>query len=226
MSSVGVSLFGMFGSGVLAPYGSLALTASSPAQSFTEVLTLAEVRSYLKLPTMREPSDQAEDDLLSAFIVAAREEAEIHQNRDLVVKQYDLTRDYWPPYHVELRAPLVSVDLVKYRDSDGNYTTMAEGTDYIVDAAKQPGVITPPYGQTWPAYTPWPSGSLLVRFTSGMTATDPFWSDAGARVKVGMKLLISAWFNGRMPFVQGRGLQELDYAVTHCLSTGAVPRVR
>jgi len=225
MSSLGVSLFGMFGSGVLARYGTLTLTASSPVQSFTEVLTLAEVRAYLKLPD-REPPDQAEDDLLTAFITAAREEAEILQNRDLVVKQYDLSRDYWPPYHVELRAPLISVDLVKYRDSDGNYTTMTENTDYVVDTSKQPGVITPPYGQTWPAYTPAPSSSLLVRFTSGMAATDAFWSDAGARVKVGMKLLISAWYNGRLPFVQGRGFQELDYAVTSCLSTGAVPRVR
>jgi len=225
MFSRGVSLFGMFGSGVLAPYGSLTLTASSPVQSFTEVLTTAEVRAYLKLPD-REPPDQAEDDLLSAFIVAAREEAEILQNRDLVVKQYDLARDYWPPYHLELRAPLVSVDLVKYRDNNGDFTTMVQDTDFIMDASKQPGVITPPYGTTWPAYTPWPSSSLWVRFTSGMAADDAFWSDAGARVKVGMKLLISAWYNGRMPFVQGRGFQELDYAVTSCLSAGAVPRAR
>lgn len=209
----------------LAGYGTLALTAASPVQSFTEVLTRADVRAYLKLPD-REPPDQAEDDQLDQFIVAAREQAEILQNRDLVQKQYDLSRDYWPGYAIKLRSHLVTVDLVKYRDNNGNYTTLVENTDYIVDTSKEPGQIVPPYGTIWPAFTPWPSSAVLVRFTAGLSSTSAWWDGEGARVKVGMKLLISHWYNGRIPFVEGRGtVQEFPFAVTQCLTQGAVPRV-
>lgn len=216
--------YGPFGS--LATYGSLSLTESSPAQLFTEPIEIEEIQSYLKIP-YRDPADTAEDDTLRAFITAAREQAEILQGRDLVRKQWDLSHDYWPGFRIELRAPLVSVDLVKYRDSNGAYTTLAENADYVVDTAKQPGVIVPPYNETWPTFTPWPSSALLVRFTSGPSVTSVFWGDAGARVKIGMKLLISHWYNNRLPFEKGPGVvSEYPYAVASCLSFGALSRVR
>jgi uncharacterized phiE125 gp8 family phage protein len=207
-------------------YGSLGLTEASPAQSFAEPIDIDEIQSYLKIPT-RNPPDQAEDDTLGAFIIGAREQAEILQGRDLVRKQYDLVFDYWPCERIELRDLLVSVDLARYRDSDGNYTTLNENTDYVVDTAKHPGMIVPPYGQTWPTFTPWPSSALLVRFTSGPAASSAFWSDAGARIRIGMKLLISAWYNNRLPFEKGANVvAEYPYAVTSCLSYGALPRIR
>lgn len=102
-------------------YGSLNLTSSSPQQSFTEPLTLAEVKAYLLIPD-RSPADDAEDDLLEGMITAAREEAETQQGRDLVEKQWDLSLDYFP-CEIRLRAPLQSVDLVKYKNSDGVETS-------------------------------------------------------------------------------------------------------
>ena len=36
--------------GALSGFGSLSLTEASPPQSFSEILTLAEVKSYLLLP--------------------------------------------------------------------------------------------------------------------------------------------------------------------------------
>jgi len=222
--------YGTYGSlgiyGALVTYGSISLTETSPSQSFNESLTLDEVKDYLKIP-VRSPADQAEDDTLTALIIAAREQAEILQNCDLVRKQWDVAYDYWPAYRVELRNPLVSVDLVKYRDSDGNYTTMAQDDDYVVDAAKRPGAILPPYNKSWPTFTAWPSSAILVRFTSGYAPTSAFWSDAGARIKLGMKLLISSWYNNRLPFEKGLdATAEYPFAVSSCLSYGAVPRVR
>lgn len=206
--------------------GSLNLTASSPVQSFTEPLTLFEVKSYLNVPD-RAVADVYENNEIEHLIQAAREQAEILQGRDLVEKQWDLSLDCFPADVIELREPLVSVDLVRYRDSDGNYTALAEGTDYIVDTAKHPGVVMPAYGETWPSFTPWPSSAVLVRFTSGLASTDAFWNDAGARVKNGMKLLISAWWNNRLPFEMGSAAaQEYPFAVTACLSYGAVARAR
>jgi uncharacterized phiE125 gp8 family phage protein len=212
--------------GVLAPYGTLNLTEASPPQSFVEPCTLDEMKSYLKVP-QRSPTDTEEDDFITSMIVAAREQAELLQGRDIVKKQWDLAFDYWTAYRIETRAPLVSVDLVQYVDSDGKTTTMQPDVDYLVDKAKQPGLVYPPYNGTWPTYTPQPSSSILIRFTSGFDPNHPWWQGAGQRIKLGMKLLISSWYNNRMPFEKGvDATSEYPYAVTSCLTYGSLVRAR
>jgi uncharacterized phiE125 gp8 family phage protein len=226
----GVGPYGTYGNlglyGALVVYGSLNLTVTSPSQTFVEPLTNAEMYSYLKIPA-RSPIDPQEDDFITAMIAAAREQAEVLQGRDLVRKQWDLNHDYWPSYRIETRAPLISVDLVQYTDSNGDITVMTEGDgtvgNYVVDKNKQPGVIMPPYNATWPTFTPWPSSSLLFRFSSGYSNTDPWWLGEGQRVKIGMKLLISAWYNNRLPFEKGVSCaNEYPFAVTSCLAYGSL----
>lgn len=205
--------------------GSLNLVVASPAQSFTEPLTVAEVEQFLRLPSLS-PVDDDRDTLLESLIIAAREVAEIEQRRDLVEKQWDLSLDCWR-YPIPLREPLVSVDLVQYTDSAGTVTTLSENTDYIVDTAKHPGVICPPYGAIWPSFTPWPSSPILIQFTSGLSATDIFWSDAGQRVLLGMKMLIAHWYNnGDIMAAPGAMGTEIPWAAKVLLGTGAVPAGR
>lgn len=209
----------MFPYGGLVSYGSLELTEASPAQEFTEPLAQSEIESYLHLP-----ASHPEGETLADLIIAARSVAEFFQNRDLVRKQWDLSLDYWPRGEVQLRPHLVSVDLVRTRDNTGAYTTLEEDTHYVVDASKKPGVLVQPWGTPWPTYTPWPSSSLLVRFTCGLTSNSTFWKGPGARVKTGMRLLVGEWFSNRIPF--GEKVEELPYKIKHCLSYGAIPRVK
>lgn len=204
-------------------YGTLTLVEHSPEASLIEPLTLTEIKSYLKLPEMS-PAETDEDDLLETYIIAARETAEILQNRDLILKRYQLAFDEFPE-QIELRAPLRSVERVRYRDSDGDYTVLVEGTDYIVDSAKQPGLILPVYGESWPSFDAWPSSAVEILFTSGYDADHIFWGSSGQRVLQGMKLLISHWYNGRLPFENRPGTpEELPFAVTSLLSFGAILR--
>jgi uncharacterized phiE125 gp8 family phage protein len=164
---------------------------------------------------------------LTSLIVAAREQAEILQGRDLIRKQFDLCLDYWFNYRIELRDPLASVDLFQYKDSSGAVTVMTENTDFIVDTSRHPGFVSPPYNKTWPTFATWPSSAILIRFTSGYASGSPFWSDAGARVKNGMKLLINNWYHNRLPFEKGMdATAEYPYAVTACLSYGSLVRAR
>jgi len=207
------------------PYGSLNLTDSSPVQSFVEPISLEQARSYLNVPD-RDPEDIEEDSLIQAYISAAREIAEVEQGRDLVRKQFDLSLDSFFSYRIELRDPLVSVDLVRRRDSSGTYMTMGDGTDYIVNTTDHPGFITPPYNVSWPTFTPWPTGAVLVRFTSGFSADNAFWNDAGKRIKAGMFMLISGWFNNRLPYAIARSIQEYPYGVTALLQYGGLRRGR
>jgi len=204
-------------------YGTLRLTATSPAQTFIEPMLLAEVKNYLRL----DAGFTLDDALLEGLISAAREQAEILQNRDLVSKQWDLSYDYWPAYRLRLRAPCASVDLVQYTDLAGHETAMQVTTDYVIDLKKEPAVVTPPWNRSWPAFTPFPSSAIMVRFTSGYAPDDPFWLGSGARVKIGMLLLISSWYENRLPFTPGaRNDAEMPFAVTSCLSYGALERSR
>jgi len=211
--------------GGMVRYGSESLTEASPQQSFTEPLTVDEITSYLKLPVL-DPPDEKRDLLVASLIQAAREQAEILQGRDLVPKQFDRVHDYFDIYNITLRAPLISVDLVQYRDSDGVYHTLTEGVDYIVDKSKQPGQIQPVFQKTWPSFTAWPSSAVLIRYTSGYSAGSVFWADSGQRIKNGMRLLISWWYNNRLPFENATKLSEYPFQVTQCLSYGSLINVR
>jgi len=203
----------------------LNLTVSSPPQSFTEPLTVAEVEHYLSLPSLS-PDDENRTALLESLISAAREVAELHQGRDLVQKQFDLTMESFPAT-ISLRPHLVTVDLVQYTDSDGTVTALTENTDYIVDTAKQPGVIMPVYGESWPTFTPWPSSPILVRFTAGLAATDAFWADAGKRIVVGMKMLIKHWYESPEAISKpGSTGAEIPFGISVLLGSGAIPRAR
>lgn len=203
---------------------SLNLTVTSPVQTFAEPMTLAEAQAFLSVPVLS-PVDSESDSLIEALISAARVQAEMLQGRDLVPKQWDLTLDEFCGECIALRPHLASVDLVRYRNSSGDYTTLTENTDFVVDTSKQPGIITPPYGSVWPVFTPWPSSAVLIRFTCGLQSTDAWWAEHGPTVKMGMRYLISHWYTGRLPFELGASAaQEYPYTVTHMLSSGAVVR--
>jgi uncharacterized phiE125 gp8 family phage protein len=206
-------------------YGTLTLLDSSPSGGFVEPLTVAEVRAFLSLPD-RSPEDAEETATLEGFIIGAREQAEICQGRDLVRKHWQLSHDAFWRNEIALRAPLVSVESITYRDSTGASTALVAGTDYIVDTAKEPGIVLPPYGESWPSFTPYPTSAVTVQFTSGYANDAKFWSDAGQRVLIGMKLLISAWYNNRLPFETGVGpVQEYPFTVSHNLSAGGLVKV-
>lgn len=203
-------------------YGTYNLTVTSPVQTITEIFTLAEIREALRLPSISYTA--AADAELNGMISAAREVAEYYQHKDLVRKQWDLSLDAFPASEIQLRAALASVDLVKYRNSSGAWTSLVENTNYIYDTSKQPGVLMPAYGESWPSFTAWPSGAVLIRFTSGLATTDGFWTEDGWHVKVGMKHLISAWWNNELPFEMGaNAVQEYPFTVTALLSMGARP---
>ena len=207
-----------------APYGTLTLTNSSPAQMFVEPLTQDEVRQYLVIDDA--VPEQADNDQIAAFITAARAQAEILQGRDLVLKSWDLNFDYWTNWRITLRAPLLSVDLLQYTDS-ANVVHVMDPSNYFVDNNKRPGLIMPAYNQQWPNFTPCPSSAILIRFTSGVAKTDPYWQGMGSLVKNGMKMLISHWYTKRLPFEAGiSATNEYPYAVTAGLSAGCLVSVR
>jgi uncharacterized phiE125 gp8 family phage protein len=198
-------------------YGLLRLTETSPAQTFTEPLTVAEVQTYLNLPTYS-PADTSLDTQLESFIRAARETAELYQGRDLVAKQWDLLLDEFPADEIVLRQDVSTVDLMQYTEDDSTTTTMTVTTDYIVDL--QRGLILPPVGGSFPSAALWPSSAVLARFTVSPRAMDE-------HIKIGMLMLVAAWHEGRLPFEPGASMiREFPFAVTANLSYGKVYTIK
>lgn len=194
-------------------YGTLQLTVASPQPAFDEPFSIEEAKGFIRSQT----ATNREDSLIADYIAGARATAELEQGRDLVRKQWDLHLDGFCG-EIALRRPLHSVSLVRYTDSNVEDHDLIVSTDYIVDTAR--GLIRPPYSGSWPSFTPFASSAVLVRFISGLDHNHPFWSHDGARVKQGMRWLITEWYWNRLPFVVG-SIAELPYGVVMMLRAGA-----
>lgn len=199
----------------------------------TEPITLAEAKAYLKV-------DITDDDAtISGLITAARLEAENEYGRELPRKQFKLSMDAFPrgycveqanrgdrnyyfgvgPSFIELLAPLYVVDSFTYKKSDGTVITLVENTDYIVDTDKQPGIVCPAYGMSWPDETLWPSSAVQITFQAGFApGTCP------RTTLLGMELLTSQWYTNRVPFEAIRFVSELPYSVTSLFRNGKLWR--
>lgn len=191
----------------------LRLTDTSPAQTFTEPVTLAEAKEFLRVPE-QSPTDSSEDAEIEGLIAAAREIAEGYQHVDLVAKQWDLTLGRFHLVEIPLRHELSTVDLVRYKDSDGTSTDLVENTGYIVDTVE--ALIRPPYGESWPSFTPWPTSAVTIRFS-----TSP--ARVHENVKVGIKLLVSDWYYNRLP--RGLSGDDIPPQIQTLVSYGSIPRI-
>lgn len=195
-------------------YGTLTQVEYSPSLGvIEEPLSLVTVKEFLGLPEMSEP-DFAKDAELELLIAAAREIAEEEWGADIKLKQWVWAADGWPWGGIQLRFPLNSVDLFRYRDEDGNWTNLALNTGYIVDSRLNPPIITLPVNVSWPTATLWPTSAVEVYFSSGYADE----ADIPKKLKQGMLLLISHWFNQKLPVANIAGQpQEIPWTISRLL---------
>ena len=163
-----------------------------------EPVSKAEAKAHLRV------DHDADDFLIDALAAAARQYAEDLTGRGLVRRTYDLFLDAFPRWTVELpRPPVDSVTTVKYLDTAGAQQTLA-ASKYVVDAKSSPGRVTPAWGESWPA-TRAQVNAVEIRFVAGhanATVVSP-------KVKLGIKLLISTWYDNRDSLVIGASVAEM-----------------
>ncbi len=170
---------------------------SAPA---TEPLALAEAKLHLRVD-----ADLTDDDtLISALIVAARQQAEHRTGRALISQQWRLGLDQFPDDSLELPKPkLVSVQSVTYLDSNGTRQTLAGG-DYEVITDEMVGQLVPAFGKSWPSCREHP-GSVRVDYTCGFGAA----ADVPQSIKAWMLLAIATWYENREALTAGQPVAEL-----------------
>lgn len=179
-----------------------------PGQTITEPLTAGALSAWLRDP----PPEDVPD--IEALIRAARELAEQMNGRQFVRAQWSASFDAWPRSdYIELRAPLVSVELFRWRDCTGVFHELTQDSDYIVDTAKQPGRVVLAYGKSWPREPLWPSSAIEIQFTDGFAP-----AEVPETILKGMRSLVTGWYEQRIPWQPSMKFEsrELPLAVTAC----------
>lgn len=173
---------------------------SAPA---VEPLSLAEARLHLRLDT------EAEDGLVAALVLAARQMAEAHLGRVLIRQGLRLWLDRWPPGRraVDLpRPPLLEVTAVTGFDEDGTPALLDPGR-WLADRVATPGRLVLRAGMTPPLSRRAVNG-ISIDYQAG-------YGDSGADVpepiRRGMALLVGHLFESRE--AGGEGLRPLPLGV-------------
>ena len=139
-----------------------------------EVVTLAEARAHLRVDAYGSPPESADDDWIEAQIPAARAYCEAYLGRALAPRTMELATNAFPGVAVESPpgaclvlpfGPAVSVEWIRYTDSDGVEQTLDSAT-YEIDAYAVPSRLVLTYGSTWPTARS-ALNSVRVRYVTG-----------------------------------------------------------
>lgn len=202
-------------------------------QPTSEPIELDEAKLYLRVDT------DADDAMITALIVAAREYCQGYQNRAYITQTLEITMDHFPghfhpfpmygfafPYHHHRRhhneirllmPPIQSVVSISYTDHTGKTTTLDPST-YVVDTDSEPGRVVPAHGTWWPTDCLQPVNGVRIRYVAG-------YGDIYAvpkSVKQAMMMLIAHWYENREAVIVS-GYRpsvgaEIDFAVRALLS--------
>ncbi len=129
----------------------------------TEPLDLATAKLHCRV------DGTDEDTLITALIVAAREQAEHETGRALVTQTWELVHDAFPEAFVLRRAPIQSVTSLKYLDPATGTELTLDPADYLLDKDSEPGYVVPGYGKTWPYAREVPN-AVRLRYVAGYGA--------------------------------------------------------
>lgn len=125
----------------------------------TDPITAAEAMYAAQIDN----TETANNDIVTAFIKAATEDAENELGRYLVTQTLDAYFDSFPQ-SIKL-PPIQSVTSITYIDSAGDSQTLA-ADQYQVDAVSKPARIKPSYGNSWPV-TRVQMNAVKVQFVAG-----------------------------------------------------------
>lgn len=167
-----------------------------------EPITLDEAKAHLRVD-----SDlTADDGLIGALIVAARQGAEHQTGRALMPQTWELALDCFESEIRLPKPPFASVSSVKYLDVNGVLQTL-DPSAYIADSYSEPSRLMPAYGTSWPSIRR-QANAVLIRFDAG-------YANAGAvpqQIKQWMLLQIGAMYENRESVAAVSSIVEMPFA--------------
>lgn len=179
------------------------LTLSVTTAPTVEPLGLTEAKAHLRV------DNDDENALIESLIETAREQVENDTRRALMTQTLRLNLDAFPcdTDTIQLpRPPLVSVSSITYVDSAGTTQTWAS-SNYIVDAASEPGRVVLAYNASWPTARA-QANAIAINYVAGWTA---------ATLPAAAKRLVALWvahlFELREPVNVGNIVNEIPLAI-------------
>lgn len=167
-----------------------------------EPIPLADAKAHLRV------EHTADDSIITALIIAARQACENIIQRTLVNTEYELIQDCFTPQLKLRKPPVTAIASIQYRDTTGAWQTLAPG-DYSNQLSFLPGFIEPAIGKCWPA-TANVSDAVKVTYTAGYGANG---NNVPQAIKEWMLLTIGSMYENReastpggaslQPFVDG-----------------------
>lgn len=189
----------------------------------SEPISTADAKAQLNI----ESGFSTDDDLIDAYVEAARVHVEHMLGRALITQTWKLILATFPWNSDERlwlpRAPLSSVGSITYVDTNGDSTTWGS-SKYTVHTpsgpAAGPGWIEPVYGEPWPTARE-QDDAVTVTFTAGYGASG---SSVPSPILQAMKLLVGHWYTHREVVVTGTITAEVPHAVNTLLAPYALDR--
>jgi uncharacterized phiE125 gp8 family phage protein len=174
-----------------------------------EPVSLAEAKLQCRVDI------SADDALITALIVAAREMAETITRRALITQTWDWVLDAFPQGdRLEIpMPPLQSVTSITYVDQDEASDTVSSD-DYVVDTDGEPGRVVLKSSATWPSVTLRVANGVAVRFVAGYGDAA---SDVPQAIRQAMLLTIGHWYENREDSVGVGNIQRIPIGATSLL---------
>lgn len=168
-----------------------------------EPVTVAQQKEHSRVDISEE------DDLISAYIAAARRHVENYTRRALVTQTWDLYLDAWPTSPVYLPLPpLQSVTSWKYTDDSAATSTWAS-SNYLVSAGT-PGRITVVSDATFPTVSLQEADGVVIRFVCGYGDTP---HSVPENMRQAVRLLAAHLYEMREPTVTGTTVASVPLTV-------------
>jgi uncharacterized phiE125 gp8 family phage protein len=182
------------------------------------LITTADFKLFARIDT------SSDDTLIDQLILGATDFVEKWTQRSLLGQTWVYTERRWPRRIVELpRPPLVSVTSVGYVDTAGDDQTLVADTDYVVTIDREPGIIEPAYGKTWPSLRGETAQAITVTYVAGFHADDP--DEVPNAIRIAVKMLAAQWYRCPEPSVPER-TSEVPYGFRELLRQWRIESVR
>lgn len=176
----------------------------------TEPVTVARVSAHLNL------NHDADSDLITEYIAAARRWVEQYTERALITQQWLLKLDEFPASDEPIVVPrprLLTTDfLLTYTDTDGDSVEL-DSSEVRLDVYAEPGLIYPLYSETWPT-TRDDVNVVSVLYKAGYGAA----SDVPDDIKQAIRILAAHWYKHREPIAAGENIANIPLTVESLLA--------
>ena len=156
-----------------------------------------------------------EDDQLTAWIKAVRQQVEEELWRALITQTWEGYLDEWPSQRFIYipKPPLQTVAITYRNEDDAAYDNTFTG--FITDAISEPGYIMLDTGESWPGETLYPVNGVKITFVCGYGAAA---TDVPYPIRAAMLVMIHDLYEHRGEVVIGASQSKIQGTVDNLLN--------